>query len=109
MLARRWFFVPVTLLALASLACNTLFPGGSGPTNAPPTASDTPSAADTTPSPTTAPSETPAPAATTQAAPTETPAPAATSLLAYLVDGQVEVSDVTGGVLGGTTQLTQVG
>jgi hypothetical protein len=106
---RRLYWLPVPLFILASLACNTLFPGGPGPTNAPPTVSDTPSAADTTPSPTIAPSGTPSPAATTQAVSTETPAPAATSLLAYVVDGQVEVSDVTGGVLGGTTQLTQAG
>ncbi|MEP7358634.1 MAG: hypothetical protein ABI847_15405 [Anaerolineales bacterium] len=110
---KRWYSLPLALLAAAALACSVFNPGG-GPTNAPPTASNTPSAADTTPSPTPAASDTPAPAATTEAAPSPTTAPATATtppqtLLAYVQDGEVIVADVTGSVMAGTVQLTQPG
>jgi hypothetical protein len=111
---KRRYLVPVLVLALATLACNALIPGGTGPTNAPPTATATPSAADIThsPSPPPAATDTPAPAATTETPPTEvsTPAgqvtePPSDNLLGYLRDGQVIVI----GSLSPERQLTQPG
>ena len=115
---KRWVWVPALLLALASLACN--FGGSSPPATslALPPVTDTPAAASETPELIIEPSETPAPAATTEVVPTETAVPAGGAtetagprpdLLAYVQDGQVIVADVTGGVLVGTTQLTEAG
>jgi hypothetical protein len=107
----------VLALALAALACNTLVPGGPAtfvPTEATVDVGETPEApccSPPSPTPPAAPSETPASGATETplAAPTETPAATGTTFIAYVVDGQLLVTDVTGGVLGGTTQYTQAG
>ncbi len=113
---KRWVWVPATLLAFASLACN--LGAGSPPatSNALPPATDTPAVSTATPGPIAAPSETAAPAATTEAAPTEatpteeSPAggvtePPGDNLLGYLVDGQVKVI----GSISAERQLTQPG
>ena len=124
---------PLALLALAALACSVLSPAGPGPTTAPPSATlpaTLPASASVPatlpPSPTIPPSEaasatsapsateTLAPAATTESAPTAAPtetesSSGALSFVAYVQDGQLLVTNVTGGAVGGTTQYTQAG
>jgi dipeptidyl aminopeptidase/acylaminoacyl peptidase len=121
----------VTLAALAALACNVLSPGPATPTlsavppsatlpataTVPPTVAPSATVPPTEPptqaaSATSAPSasDTPAPEATTQSAPSDTPGAAGNqSFLAYVMQGQLLVTDVTGGAVGGTTQYTQAG
>jgi WD40 repeat protein len=123
---------PLTLLLAAVLACSlgAPRPAPPTPTAAPPSATTAPS--DTPLPPTTAPSATPpatatlaasaTAAATDTSAPsaTDTPAPAGASatpeagggsptFLAYVQQGQLVVTNVTGGAVGGTTQYTQAG
>ena len=120
----RYSIWPLILLALAALACNTFLPGqatptvdfgtpttveavtepccgpgtGTAPVEPSPVPSDTPAAGDT-------PVVSPTPAAGAS----ETPAATETTFVAYVRDGQLLVTDITGGVLGGTTQYTQPG
>lgn len=106
-------------LSLAALACS-LFQPAVTPTVIPPTVvivSDTPLPGDTaTTAPTDAPpaTETTAPAepSATVAAPpaaTDTPEPPRLQFIAYRsADWQLQVTDVTGNVLGGTTQYTRL-
>ena len=127
---------PLALLALfgvAALACNALSPATSTPSVVPPSATGPatlPASATVPatrpPSPTEpatlAASVTPAPSATETLAPAATTelAAAATatitktsggrlSFMAYVKQGQLLVTDVTGGAVGGTTQYTQAG
>jgi hypothetical protein len=117
---RRYRFIPlIVALAVAALACRA--PGGASPTSTPPpprptqppaTATEaavvtiTPTAAEAaTPS-----ADTPAPATPEPITPEPATAePAGPTFIAYVRDGQLLVSDVTGGVLGGTTQYTLEG
>ncbi len=114
-------FMPLLLLTLTALACSVFAPAATA-TVAPPTAavvSDTPLPVDTA-APATA---TIAPAATDTAAPAEpsatveappdaataTPEPSAPQFIAYFdINRQLLVTDVTGGVRGGTTQYTRL-
>ena len=127
---------PVALLVLGALACNGLAPLAATPTPSAvppsatvelPTAAPTPKPPSDTPSvapPTKAPSATVAPSVTSRPGSTNT-SPAATvdaatstanpsssgnlSFVGYVNQGQLLVTDVTGGVVGGTTQYTQAG
>src|SRR5688500_4610310 len=111
----RWY-LPLLSLSLAALACSVLSPGTATPTfdpgaEATPTSGDTPvpvptEATEAAPTETTVATETTD--APTAEATTETP-PADQTFIAYVRDGQLMVTDVTGGVLGGTTQYTQPG
>lgn len=112
-------FLAMFWLSLATLACSVLSPGAATPTVGPEATPDTGETA--APAPTEATEAVPTEAATavtettaaptagqTADAPTVAP-PADQTLIAYVLDGQLLVSDVTGGVLGGTTQYTQPG
>lgn len=130
---------PVALLALAVLACDTLSPRQATPAPSalppsatapatlparatipptrapsatlPPTKPPTKAASATIlPTQNRAPSATPVPEATTESNPSATPGQAGPqSFLAYVKQGQLLVTDVTGGAVGGTTQYTQAG
>lgn len=109
----RLSLIPLTMLALTALACNVLLPGGVNvPTVTPGAgaATDTPVAGPTEVTDA-APTETAvaSPSATPASAASETPTAADTLYIAYIREGQLLVTDVTGGVLGGTTQYTQPG
>ncbi len=105
---KRWRLL---LILLATSGCDTLF---NEPTPTPPPTLLPPTLTLTAPPP---PTQTPIPIPTSQ--PTATPAtePTATvavtferqSFIAYLSGGQLLVTNVTGGVAGGTTQYTQPG
>jgi dipeptidyl aminopeptidase/acylaminoacyl peptidase len=117
--ARKHPVIALLPLALAALACS-LF---QAPTPTPPAltpvqvVTDTPAGpgpatATEVPSPTPGGTTQPAPTPSETAGPVETPttaAPGAQSFVAYVRDGHLLVSDVTGGVLGGTTQYTLAG
>jgi WD40-like Beta Propeller Repeat len=133
----RRLYWPVALLALAALACNALVPQPARPTPSPVPPSATspailastvaaPSATEspfeppsaTAEPPTVAssstslpgPTDTQTPVPTTEVAPTDTPASGGNqSFVAYAKQGQLLVTDVTGGAVGGTTQYTQAG
>ncbi|MCC6191530.1 MAG: PD40 domain-containing protein [Anaerolineales bacterium] len=105
------------VLLLAVLACNVLQPTAvpdqtplppSATPAGPRPATPTEQPASPTPAEPASPSATPTVAAG-PAQPAPTPAPGATSFVAYLRAGHLLVTDVTGGVLGGTTQYTRAG
>jgi WD40 repeat protein len=127
---------PLALLAGAALACSVLSPAA--PTSVPPSATVPPTtlvevttvaaptdtsappptataAASDTPTQPPSATDTPAVTATPDAdQPSDTPAPTdagagGQSFLAYVKQGQLLVTDVSGGNVGGTTQYTQAG
>jgi dipeptidyl aminopeptidase/acylaminoacyl peptidase len=130
---------PLALLAASALACSVFSPARPGPSAVPPSAvppaSATVTAAatltpDATATPIASPTVPPTQAASTTVAPSptntqaQTPTtevePSATptgteagagsqSFVAYVKQGQLLVTDVTGGAVGGTTQYTQAG
>jgi dipeptidyl aminopeptidase/acylaminoacyl peptidase len=122
----------LALLSLPALACSllapaaptaTVTPSGIPPTvtlaaraTVPPTDIPSPTLAPTEPPATAAATETAAPSATDTAEPAASDTPEATqsgqdklSFVAYVNKGQLLVTDVTAGVVGGTTQYTQDG
>lgn len=105
--------LPLVSLTLAALACNVLSPGSATPTfDVGEAATPIPAATEGPP-----PTEPGAATATLEAAASETPAGAASetpaaadqTFIAYVYEGQLLVTEVTGGALGGTTQYTQPG
>jgi len=105
-------------LSLAALACSVFQPGATAKLTAAPVAvSDTPATGDTPAPPATTEAAAPATATATLEAPTDTvaaptitdtPEPPALQFIAYLdASRQLLVTNVTGGVLGGTTQYSR--
>jgi dipeptidyl aminopeptidase/acylaminoacyl peptidase len=109
---KRWYLLPLLSLSLAALACNAQSPDATPTFD--PGAEATPITAETdTPVPDVTEA---APTETAAAAASETPAALATetptadqAFIAYVLDGQLLVTDISGGVVGGTTQYTQPG
>lgn len=102
----RRFFVGLLSLLLAACDLFSSAPTATLVPTAPPTSAEpaTATSAPSTATATTAPVE----ASTPTSAPQPSPAPAQ-QFIAYVQNGQLLVTDVTGGVKGGTTQYTQPG
>lgn len=96
--ARLW---PAFALLLAACSLPTPAPTFTAPPPATTTAPPTETATLAPPTATVEPTAT--------LAPTDTPAPAGPQFLAYVREGELLVTDVSGGVAGGTTQYTQIG